>query len=419
VRNSFGLAFDPITGKLWDTENGPDRYDEINLVLPGFNSGWEQIMGPDALDPQGVGDLFVAPGSHYADPKFSWFNPVGPTAIVFLNSLRLGAEYQNDAFVGDINNGRLYRFKMNQARDGFVLSLPLDDLVADSAGELSQIILGTGFGGITDLKVGPDGILYVLSFGTGKIYAIFGLQIATDFDGDGQSDMSVYQVTNGNWSVVGSSAGFFSPALSFGGSAFVPVVGDYDGDGKTDVAVYQQSTGNWFVVGSSAGFFTPALNFGGFEFIPVVGDYDGDGKTDTAVYQQSTGNWFVVGSSAGFFSLALNFGGSGYIPVPEDYDGDGKIDVAVYQQSTGNWFVVGSSAGFFTPALNFGGTGFLSIPGDYDGDGVTDTAVYQQNTGNWFIDQTSDGFRVNPGFGGSGFVPVLPQVTILRSLGLL
>jgi glucose/arabinose dehydrogenase len=39
VRNSFGIAFDPVTGKLWDTENGAGSNDEINLVEPGFNSG--------------------------------------------------------------------------------------------------------------------------------------------------------------------------------------------------------------------------------------------------------------------------------------------------------------------------------------------------------------------------------------------
>ena len=105
IRNSFGLAFDPITGELWDTENGPNSYDEINLVLPGFNSGWEQIMGPDSRDPQGLGNLVFFPGSHYTDPKFSWLNPVGPTAIAFMNSGRLGVEYRNDVFVGDIING--------------------------------------------------------------------------------------------------------------------------------------------------------------------------------------------------------------------------------------------------------------------------------------------------------------------------
>ncbi len=176
IRNSFGMAFDPLTGKLWDTENGPNTYDEINQVSPGFNSGWEQIMGPDALDPQGVGDLFAVPGSHYADPKFSWFDTVGPTAIVFLDSLQLGPQYENDVFVGDINNGRIYRFKLNAARDGFVLEGVLADLVADNDGEATAVILGASFinanGGISDLKVGPDGRLYVLSFGQGQIYAI-------------------------------------------------------------------------------------------------------------------------------------------------------------------------------------------------------------------------------------------------------
>jgi hypothetical protein len=69
---------------------------------------------------------------------------------------------------------------------------------------------------------------------------------------------------------VGSTSGFFSPALNFGGPGFIPVPGDYDGDGEADVAVYQTSTGNWFVVGSTAGFFSPALNFGGAEFVPVL-----------------------------------------------------------------------------------------------------------------------------------------------------
>ena len=43
IRNSFGMDFDPVTGKLWDTENGPNYGDEINLVEPGFNSGWQEV----------------------------------------------------------------------------------------------------------------------------------------------------------------------------------------------------------------------------------------------------------------------------------------------------------------------------------------------------------------------------------------
>ena len=173
IRNSFGLAFDPLTDELWMTENGPDSFDEINLVEPGFNSGWEKLMGPDARNSNNVTDLFNIAGSHYADPKFSWLNVVGPTAIVFLDSTSLGSQYENDAFVGDINNGNLYRFRPNATRDGFLFSgAGLADLVADNNAELDETIVGTGFSGITDLKIGPDGRLYVVSFGDGKIYAI-------------------------------------------------------------------------------------------------------------------------------------------------------------------------------------------------------------------------------------------------------
>jgi glucose/arabinose dehydrogenase len=100
IRNSFGLAFDPLTGELWDTENGPTNYDEINLVQPGFNSGWNRVMGPASRDLEGTNDLVFFPGSHYADPKFSWFTTVAPTAIAFLGEAavaRAGRDVQDDS----------------------------------------------------------------------------------------------------------------------------------------------------------------------------------------------------------------------------------------------------------------------------------------------------------------------------------
>lgn len=134
IRNSFGMAFDPVTGKLWDTENGPANFDEINLVERGFNSGWNKLQGPVSRDPDGdtVSDLFSLPRSRYADPKFSWFEAIGVTGIAFLNSDKLGAAYENYAFVGDVNNGNLYGFKLNGARNGFVLGDGLADRVADT-----------------------------------------------------------------------------------------------------------------------------------------------------------------------------------------------------------------------------------------------------------------------------------------------
>jgi aldose sugar dehydrogenase len=84
IRNCFGITFDPLTGNLWQTENGPDVYDEINIVKPGFNSGWIQLMGPLSRN-AGVttSQLVNYPGSHYANPIFSWKDPVAVTAIEF------------------------------------------------------------------------------------------------------------------------------------------------------------------------------------------------------------------------------------------------------------------------------------------------------------------------------------------------
>jgi glucose/arabinose dehydrogenase len=177
VRNSFGMDFDPLTGNLWDTENGPASYDEINLVRPGFNSGWQTIMGPISISGDTEDDLVNFPGSHYADPLFSWTEPVAPTDIEFFNSSNLGERYTNNIFVGDIVRGNLYFFEVNENRDGISLDTTqqqagLSDLAVDSEDELSAITFGSGFGGITDIETGPDGNLYVLSFDDGIIYEI-------------------------------------------------------------------------------------------------------------------------------------------------------------------------------------------------------------------------------------------------------
>lgn len=175
IRNGFGLDFDPTTGLLWDTENGPAGYDEINLVRPGFNSGWERVMGPIQRAGSSESDLVHFEGSYYADPIFSWRQSIGLTDIEFFNSTSLGDKYSNNLFVGDFNNGNLYFFTLNTDRDGFTFddidNARLSDMVADSGEEVDSISIGTGFGGITDIETGPDGHLYVLSL-SGNLYRI-------------------------------------------------------------------------------------------------------------------------------------------------------------------------------------------------------------------------------------------------------
>jgi glucose/arabinose dehydrogenase len=168
IRNSFGLTVDPITGDVWDTENGPSFSDEINLVEPGFNSGWRSIMGPAASADEIKELVFLSPNSNYSDPEISWLEPIAITDIEFINSTNLGPEYTNNILVGDNNNGNLYFFKLNDQRDG----LEIQDAIIDSEEELNSYILGTGFGSITDIQTGPDGDIYIVSLESGNIYKI-------------------------------------------------------------------------------------------------------------------------------------------------------------------------------------------------------------------------------------------------------
>jgi aldose sugar dehydrogenase len=176
IRNSFGIDFDPITGTMWDTENGPTFGDEINMVRPGFNSGWSQVQGiwkADFGEGWVKGEYFNKPDNlvdfngkgKYSSPEFIWEDTVGPTAIKFLTTPKLGSKYQNDIFVGDIKYGQIYHFELNKNRTGLQLNGALSDKVANRSTELAPVILGQGFNGISDLEIGPDGYLYVVSYG--------------------------------------------------------------------------------------------------------------------------------------------------------------------------------------------------------------------------------------------------------------
>ena len=171
IRNSFGMDFDPVTGNLWDTENGPDNNDEINFIEPGFNSGSSLLEGM-ATENDDLYDLVDFNGKgKYSEPEFVWNTTVAPTALKFFNSVRFGLEYENDMFVGDYNDGNIYHFDLNDDRTALSLTGPLEDKVADSQEEIQNNIFASGFSGITDLQVGPDGYLYVLS-SNGKIFRI-------------------------------------------------------------------------------------------------------------------------------------------------------------------------------------------------------------------------------------------------------
>ena len=182
---------------MWDTENGGSVGDEINLVEPGFNSGWDIIQGvwimnradPDLPSSEskkaGTQDLFLLNladfdgRGKYSKPEFTWWQTLGATALKFLSSNKLGVEYENDMFVGDVQFGNIYRFELTKDRKELALpDGPLSDKIADADGELlegngdANLVFAQGFGITSDIQVGHDGYLYILSYDKGSLYRI-------------------------------------------------------------------------------------------------------------------------------------------------------------------------------------------------------------------------------------------------------
>ena len=182
VRNSFGIGFDNVTGFLWDTENGSHYGDELNIVKPGFNSGWRQVLGLSSMYGEFNNKEFdknqlinFNDNGKYYDPVLTWNDTIAPTTVAFIHSSTLGEEYRDDMLVGGVKNGTLLHFDLNQTRTGLQLEGELSDSVVNKPSEQNSAIFGTGFDIITDIKIDPsDGDLYVLAANSknGKIYKI-------------------------------------------------------------------------------------------------------------------------------------------------------------------------------------------------------------------------------------------------------
>ncbi len=211
IRNSFGLAVDPWTGELWESENGDDAFDEINRIEAGHNGGWIQVMGPLSRvtefkatetaaeflglqqlrwPPSNIADspidararMVNIPGSHYGEPQFSWRYAIPPAGMGFLENRSLGRDYYGDLFVGTAvpapEGGVLFRFDLTQNRQRIAWSDPLlADEVADNDAKASpleseSLIFGSGFGVTTDIQTGPGGGLFVVSVSAGAVYEV-------------------------------------------------------------------------------------------------------------------------------------------------------------------------------------------------------------------------------------------------------
>ena len=140
-RNSFGFSFHGHTGHLWQTENGPERNDEINRIVAGGNYGWPRVTG-------------IAGNPNFRDPILAYTPPFAPTGIISIpeNSTVYPIDYRNNLLFSDFNGGKIRRVVLSGA-----------DLAQLGS---SSIVYNGGNGFLLSLMVGADGFVYVSNLNT-------------------------------------------------------------------------------------------------------------------------------------------------------------------------------------------------------------------------------------------------------------
>ena len=144
TRSQEGLAFDPKTGRLWEIEHGPRGGDELNIIERGKNYGWPVVAHGIDYPGTPIGD-----GATHKDgmeePVYYWDPVIAPSGLAFYTGT-LFPQWQGSVFVGGLRGAMLDR-----------LTIVKDKVVAE------EPLLTDLHTRIRDVRVGPDGAVYVLT----------------------------------------------------------------------------------------------------------------------------------------------------------------------------------------------------------------------------------------------------------------
>ena len=151
VRSPEGLTFDPRTGRLWQIDHGPRGGDELNIIEKGKNYGWPVIVHGIDYPGNAIGEG-ITHKEGMEEPVYYWDPVIAPSGLSFYTG-NLFPEWKNSIFVGGLRGTMLDR-----------LTLANDKVVAE------EPLLIDLHARIRDVRVGPDGAVYVLTdSGTGSM----------------------------------------------------------------------------------------------------------------------------------------------------------------------------------------------------------------------------------------------------------
>ena len=143
-RNAQGMAMHPVTGEIWQNEHGPRGGDELNVVRRGKNYGWPTVTYGTEYN-----GVVISTKSHeemgMEPPIKQWTPSIAVSGMAFYTGDAFPA-WTNDVFVGALNLQHIARIRF----DGYT--------------EVEEErLLERTHGRIRDVRVGPDGLIYILT----------------------------------------------------------------------------------------------------------------------------------------------------------------------------------------------------------------------------------------------------------------
>ncbi len=144
-RNAYGLAYNPDTGELWESEIGPLGGDEINVLYAGHNYGWPLVSTGRNYTGTPVSDHpWTREGMD--DPRMFWNPVISPSGLIFYTGDRFKG-WKGSAFLGALNGKALWRVSLNNPKPQQV--------------EQREVLLAPLDVRVRDVQQAPDGTLYI------------------------------------------------------------------------------------------------------------------------------------------------------------------------------------------------------------------------------------------------------------------
>lgn len=395
-----------IAGSNWLSGNGVNVYSNGNGNCGGGSAGygWQCVdLAYRLYQSMGWGRVYAANNNAYQIPEGSpslqfygngTYTPVPGDLIIEYGTAFNSYGHVDVVNVVDLGSGVIRAIEQNtQYYSGGWHDHPFHNYFINS----NRVITG-GYGAVRGVVHSPNN-----GFANAQVAAPKPRLRMHDFNGDGRSDLGLYNSSTGQWSIR-DTGNFVQNSIVHGGSDWVAYIGDFNADSRSDIGLYNPLTG-WWSIRDTASYVDNHVQHGGPGWTPYIGDFNGDGRSDIALYNRDTGQWSIRDTGS-YVDNHVVHGGPAWKPYIGDFNGDGRSDIGLYNTSTGQWSIRDTGS-YVQNGITHGGANWTPHIGDFNGDGKADIGLYNQGTGEWSIRDTSTYIQNGIVHGGPNWDPYI------------